>query len=496
MKKYKYFLSLTALILLAVGTKPVRAQAFPYLSGLAVNFSDFSYVRTITAGYEYAYFGTTNGITCYNISNNKWELPLTGISGLLGTVILKIQTDRNDEYLWVQTELGKFEYSRTHDFWTQVNEIPPDDGFVHHLSPEPVYFAPQGYNYLSNGVLADFNDHRYPLTDIIDDGWSNLWIGTWGLGAIRADNSNYQMELLNYGLLYKDVSKIAIMDNRVWAGGDLQESLRPGLTVYSPDNNAFDYVLPDYNLLGWMSSVNGFAEGPNDIFAATDNGLLVVGKNSLNAKDLLRLPNRTAVYDIVNCVATRGDSIFVGLTYGVALIYPYGDSISFDHALLLPDLTIYTLENINDALWIGTNRGVYRLDYKSGKLEQLNIWQVSGPTDVYDISAGPNKIWIATGENLVAIDPRTGDVTDYPEVYNYGGVRSVDSQGDIVAAATGDGLLLYFFGKKKYHNYLYTENDGLPSNNIKAVRFDGDYLWIGSDQGLTRFWHRHPGLYH
>jgi hypothetical protein len=43
---------------------------------------------------------------------------------------------------------------------------------------------------------------------------------------------------------------------------------------------------------------------------------------------------------------------------------------------------------------------------------------------------------------------------------------------------------------------MYTVNDGLPSNDIKAVKFDGDYLWVGTDLGLTRFWHRHPGLYH
>jgi|GEM_PF-432010 ligand-binding sensor domain-containing protein len=496
MRKFKNYSVIVIFIALAVLAGTGDICAYQYLSGLVVNFSDFSFVRSITAGYEYAYVGTTNGITRFNISNNTWDLPLTGISGLLGGDILRIQTSRNDEYLWVETELGKFEYNRTHNFWTQISQFPPDDGFVRHLRPEPVYFAPQGFNYLPNGVLVDFENRRFPLTDIIDDGWSNLWIGTWGLGVIRADNSNYQMELLNYGLLYQDVSCLSVHDGRLWVGGELTESLRHGLTIYSIENNSFNYAQPDYSRYSRTSIINDIAIGSENAYAATNNGLLVVDNKDYGVSIMIQSPPEWGIDKALNCVAARGDSVFVGLSYGVGLIRFLDDSISFEPTLFLPDLTALSMESSDDALWIGTDRGVYRLVYASGIMEQLNIWQVSGATEIFDITIGPDKIWIATGENLIAIDPETGAVVDYPEVYSYNGVRSVDSQGDIVAAATGNGLLLFFFGKKKYHNYLYTQNDGLPSNNIKTVKFDGDYLWVGSDQGLTRFWHRHPGLYH
>lgn len=471
-------------------------HSYRLLNKLVVNFSDFSYIRSITAGYDYAYFGTTNGLIRYNISEDRWGLPLTGIEGLLGRDILRVEVSRNDDNLWVETNLGIFEYNRTHNIWNQIPSIPNRDQFVRHLQPDPTYFAPPGYNYLSTGFLADFDDRRYQLTDIIDDGWSNLWIGTWGLGAIRSDNSDYQMELLNYGLLYRDVGCLETADDQVLIGGVMDETLRPGLTIYDNEENSFNYALVDHYNFDWTNSINDIAVGENDIYAATDNGLLIIDRDTYNVIDQIQV--RTATTDnIVYSVASNGDSVFVGTRFGLGIVYPgVADSLKHDKTVLLSDLAILTMAEGPKALWIGTNHGVYRLVYKTGRIEELNVWQVSGTTQIHDITIGPENIWIAAEDNMVSIDRKTAGVVDYPEINNYGGVRAVDSQGDMVAVATGNGVLMYFFTKKKSQSYLYTINDGLLSNDVQDVKFDGEYLWIGSDQGLTRFWHRHPGLYH
>ena len=43
------------------------------------------------------------------------------------------------------------------------------------------------------------------------------------------------------------------------------------------------------------------------------------------------------------------------------------------------------------------------------------------------------------------------------------------------------------FKPKQEVRVLFTTQDGLPSNEIYELLLDGDYLWIGSDRGLTRF---------
>ena len=37
--------------------------------------------------------------------------------------------------------------------------------------------------------------------------------------------------------------------------------------------------------------------------------------------------------------------------------------------------------------------------------------------------------------------------------------------------------------------------DGLPSDYINALLMDGDFLWIGSDNGLTRLQWSHPDFF-
>ncbi len=102
-------------------------------------------------------------------------------------------------------------------------------------------------------------------------------------------------------------------------------------------------------------------------------------------------------------------------------------------------------------------------------------------------------MWLATADNLVSINLKTADVASFPEVNGYGGARAVAVKDNIVAVGTPDGLLLIYQGNKQHH-YMYTVNDGLASNNVKDLVFDGDYIWVGTDEGLTRFWYKNPSL--
>ena len=54
-----------------------------------------------------------------------------------------------------------------------------------------------------------------------------------------------------------------------------------------------------------------------------------------------------------------------------------------------------------------------------------------------------------------------------------------------LAAVVDNGLMLT--ERKTGRKRIFNEFDGLLSVYINALVPDGDYLWIGSDQGLTRF---------
>ena len=65
----------------------------------------------------------------------------------------------------------------------------------------------------------------------------------------------------------------------------------------------------------------------------------------------------------------------------------------------------------------------------------------------------------------------------------------LSSSGDEIAAvASRRGVTVFFLDEESQASEReFGPLDGLPSDDIRCLYVDGDYLWIGSDRGLTRF---------
>jgi len=484
-KKY-WFVILSVLLL------PVGIAADQFIPDLILNYSDFSYITSIAVGYHYVYYGTTNGITRYNITKGQWGEPMMVNQGPGNGVIHQIKASFNDENVWVQTDLGIFEYSNVMEQWTQITEMPKVETNARHLPATETYFPPWGYDYLPGGVLADNHDRRFPLTDIVDDGWGNLWIGTWGLGAARSDNAGRRIELLPYGLLQKDIMTIHRDNDELWISGEVAGSYRTGITIFNPKNNSFDYVESFGGYIYTADDVYDISSNETDVFAATNNGVWVLDKKKKTIRDQLKrtsgLPD-----DLILTVLAIGDTLFVGTKYGLGVIDIYTDSTRRISNTLLPSLTVLCLEKAGNDLWIGTTSGAYRLDLETGAIGFLSADEITQSGSIHDIKYAGGKIWLATDYELASIDAVTADINLYPEVNIYGGAVAVAVNDTLIAAATIQGLLLIPLDKNQYSRN-YTTDDGLLSDNIRDLIFDDDYLWLGTDSGLVRFWYKDPSL--
>lgn len=459
---------------------------------LTLNYSDFSYISSIAVGYQYVYFGTTHGVVRYDITRDKWDLPLSGIAGLGDLQIYEVKASFDDQRVWVRTDLGIYEYNEVMKSWEPVDEMPQVDTRARHLSPDPFYFAPWGYNYMPDGVLVDDIGRRFPLTDIVDDSWTNLWIGTWGLGAARADESNRRIELLIYGILQEDITTLHLDSGILWMSGRVGDSYRTGVTIFDSDSNSFSYIESLDNLEFITENVNDIHSNEIDVFAATDNGIWVIDKEKREIRE--RLTRRSGLPDNrVLSVFVTGDTLFAGTEYGLGILSAYSDSSEQVVQVVLPSLTIHCLEMAENALWIGTNYGVFRMNLGNRKMGHLSAPEITGSGRIFDIEYTGGRIWLADEFELASINLQTADIVLFPEVGNYGGVTSVAVRDTIVAAATGNGLLLIYEGEKPRHQ-LYTVGDGLISNDIRDLVFDEEYLWLGTDRGLTRFWYQNPAL--
>lgn len=91
--------------------------------------------------------------------------------------------------------------------------------------------------------------------------------------------------------------------------------------------------------------------------------------------------------------------------------------------------------------------------------------------------------WSAATDSFDVVDPEKSGT---PMVHHVGGVTdlAVDKQGDLWASFEGGGIM-HFSGKGRFINH-FSVQDGLPTNYVTALTFDGKgRLWTGTLKGLA-----------
>ena len=142
---------------------------------------------------------------------------------------------------------------------------------------------------------------------------------------------------------------------------------------------------------------------------------------------------------------------------------------------------------VNSDIWVATNVGAYRLTLPSGNLQRFVDPDMAAAGEIYELDYYDDNLWFATSSGLLRLELPTGETRlfDQPSIRRYGHALAVN---DTVAAVTSEnGLTLIFHSVPRTISREFTTGDGLPSNHIYSLSLDGDYLWIGSDRGLTRF---------
>ncbi len=183
-------------------------------------------------------------------------------------------------------------------------------------------------------------------------------------------------------------------------------------------------------------------------------------------------------------------------------------------------------DSLSNSIFLANNGGVYQLLVKDNAIDEIYKWK-DGRT--YTIDLGTNRLlWTGSSSGLKCYKERKEIVlpekdlfnkninslivddsntvwvgTDGYGVYNYDGknINHVSStDGDIVSnlymdkdrilwVATNQGLKKVQIGINSSDNKLvkkYGTNDGIVSNEINAVFANRDYIFVGTDDGLTR----------
>ena len=165
----------------------------------------------------------------------------------------------------------------------------------------------------------------------------------------------------------------------------------------------------------------------------------------------------------------------------------------YERNSLIDDDTFCLLKDSSGLIWIGTYRGISVFNPN----KNFNHFK-SNPNDENSLSGNvihgiyednDNSLWIGTNENGVNIVKGNNIKHLNKENSNLISnlIEDITGIGNYVFVGTNEGLSV--FDKTDDQNYTvtnYTDKDGLPSNKIRALFIDSkDYLWIGTNKGLA-----------
>jgi ligand-binding sensor domain-containing protein len=264
--------------------------------------------------------------------------------------------------------------------------------------------------------------------------------------------------------------------------------------VLDTADNTWQYYEARFTEGFTSDNVNGIVgdDSGRYIWMATDKG---VTRLNQRRKEFRTYDQRNGLSDdFIWSVALDGDILWVGTDFGIDGIFLPADSVFSATTDPLRGASIYDIEVIDDVVWLGTDRGLYRL------VKPTPVWyrfsSGEGPLSgrIRAITHDAKYIYLGTDRGIAMIDREGEKPVQYfesPSVLPSDDIYDIAVTADsIVWAATPIGLLR--FVPATHEQRVFTEEDGLIDIFVETISVDGDYLWLGTAEGVNRFRWNNP----
>ena len=534
------------------GDQRIYGTNTKYDQGDWITYGQTRFVTAIALGQQYVYFGTTGGITRYDYWQKQWDFPFTVSSGMADNNVKALAFDENTSLLWAATANAVSVYTSSSEQWANYyysQDLISGHGAVvaigfsrccaifemrdgelyscsntggalrrynqrmdgrditwtgYHAAPKsefPQYFMDPGYHFLYNGVIQDSRLHKSPVTVRLHDKWFQSWIGSWGFGALFGDIRALELSFLPFGLFARDVRAIAIDQNGMWIAGEnrnessFQEQSLAGITFWDQVKDKWRYFESDYIANLQTDEVNRITVAKNYVIFATIFGVSIFNKsrnecthlstaNGLNHEYIFNV----AVAENRAYVASEGGLNAIDLrtlrTDSLEIYVIGDDDLKLSRVLYL--------EIANGLLWAATDYGIYVYDIKTetgGFVDDVN-----GPNGerFTAVTSRGSEVWFGTTTGIFPYDIEKKEWLGLPE-------RKLDVDSPIYAMAANEKSVwaatdrgVFKLNRRLRHWVNYTRQDGLPSNVVREIKLDGDYVWFGTADGLPLFYWNDP----
>ncbi len=471
------------------------SAAVRYDQGDWVGFTMFKYVTSIAADQDVVYFGTTGGIIRYDRFTKSWLDPLTTTSGMPSNYVRQLAFDEQYNELWAVTDRGVAKYNITFESWYPESEF-PENLVINdwRKSRFASLFTPFRYDY-SDGYISDPNLRRYPITVGFQGEFDMMYVGTWGMGVGTIDTRHLQFEPIVYGPFNFNISKVIEIGDVLWLGNDYTQS-EQGITSYDLITHQWNYYEEEYIVGLDNSDITCGVNSGDYIWLGTGDGLIRMDRSG--SFNTLRMTKGLPSTEVL-ALAEYGGMLYVGTDDGLGILHTSGDVP--DSTFKLPLEKQYLLRNfrVNDllvfkgTLYIATNDGVFSYNSDKSQFHKLDTPAADLSWGANDIAADDRIVYFGARFGVVTVDPAvdTFSVATDSRLTNGWAINQVYGNHGLIWAATDIGLWKYRLSDG--YTYLYTTADGLPTDVVNSLVIDGDYFWLGTDQGLIRFLWNKPG---
>ncbi|NQT27357.1 hypothetical protein HQ585_18530 [candidate division KSB1 bacterium] len=507
-----------------------------YRPGDWISYPVTRFVNSVTLDEETIYFGTTGGILQYKFYENLWDAPITVSDGLAGGAVTALIYDNKSSRLWAatsslcyrepaseywyvfsQSELGHIQdlgvssqaiwVAASNGIWkvdrlslrlSKSDESAAEKANVqwgdapwkyNEESPEH-FFVDNSYLWFPEGYVQDTHLRRFELTNTLQDGFSNLWIGTWGLGAGVAELHTKSLKFLPFGIWSPDVQAMTWDDTGLWVGGLSGPDESGGISYWNLDSDQWIYYEAPFISHLYSHEVNAIVAGENAVWFGTREGLSRYDQESERWRTWTGHDGLWS--DEVTTLALVDRNLWIGTPAGINRFYIKEEVLEQVRERALIHRTINHLEPDGEDLWAATDQGLFHY------MGEEQLWQVEPGyrgllyQEAWSVSANEDEVWVATDDGIMVLNKETGEWDGFTmsQHFEYDVFHHILADKDAVWVGTNEGVLKY--NKEEARWRRFTTEDGLLDNRVQWLMLEGSYVWFGTPLGLTRFFWNAP----
>ena len=494
-RKIKGFIIFLLFIYEVKGQPDSRFRPFDW-----VIFKGSGEIKSITEGFSFAYIATSfGGIKRFNLFGNYFDEPITTAQGLEDNFVCAVHFDMVTGLLWAASpNYLQYSFSREGDWYSIELEslgLSRFDRIQRIGSSKEFVWLHARSSYVkidhSSGIMIGI----YPSPDELEIKWSS--------GPYRGEKFLREM-LDNY----------SIIDSWVFNGNELIDRLgrRTSITTgYLGNYGNIFFGNNDGSIFHGTKAMESFSYIPDHITNIDvrslfkKNDVLYVGSHDFSFSKGISKYNLSSSSSInypfeetINMTPTPLYSLFCYKSElwaggdGIILYHNQKDDYwrTLDQNNGIPSGKIFDLYANDSHLWIGSSRGLARINSATLRADPIGIESIFQNMSIFDIDSIDNSLWIASQAGVFIysnIHSQLMQLSDigrksFPEQLR--NVVSIDYYDGVVFIVSELGIVKYNLELREL-DLLFIS--GIYRNKtIYSMKVDEKFIFLGCDNGLIK----------